>query len=133
MQADAPKTGGGGWRPSGGKLDSPFLVGARAAQRRRDGGFTGVRRPPLIGKGLPSATQVSRGLARSAKWCQFVAPKMPKDLRILSSRPARRVPVELGADVEQDFAAWVARRHELLQVGLLISITQEMTGVLVGM
>ena len=133
MQADAPKTGGGGWRPSGGKLDSPFLVGARAAQRRRDGGFTGVRRPPLIGKGLPSATQVSRGLARSAKWCQFVAPKMPKDLRILSSRPARRVPVELAADVEQDFAAWVARRHELLQVGLLISITQEMTGVLVGM
>lgn len=111
-------------KPSGGmeaapkhvdsQIPSPFLVGA-TLQLRPGGGFTAVRRPPLCAKGLPSATQVNKGLAKSAQEERKIALKNSSK-KASGADQGHGPTVELGADIKKEFAARIARRDDVLQV-----------------
>lgn len=104
---------------SNGQLGPPFLAGAGQLRRLQDGGrFTGVRQPPLIGHGLPSATQINDGLVRGAKGRRLAdeVSSIRDDARKSDPECTRGTSVDLGAGTKQDFEARIARRDDLLQV-----------------
>lgn len=102
-----------------GQLGPLSLAGVGAMLHLQDGGrFTGVRQPPLVGKGLPSAAQINDRLARGTKG-RSLSDKVSSSTNGANKSDqegTRGTPVKLGASTKQDFEARIARRDDLLQV-----------------
>lgn len=97
----------------------PLLAGA-IIELRDGGGFTAFRRPPLRSKGLPSATQVNKGLARSAK--ERRSPPRNSSNEKSGAKQGRGHAAELTADTKAEFSTLLERRDDILQVGLSLDI-----------
>lgn len=101
-----------------GQIALPCLAGA-ALRHRDGGGLMATRQPPLRpSKGLPSSTQISKASARRrAKERKITSTSNKREGALMGSEPDRPATAELSRGEREEFAAKVARRDDILQVG----------------